>query len=214
VWSPQGVTIAADGSVYFVTGNAIASSAVAYSNSVIELSPDLSVKGYFTPSNSAALNASDTDLGSVGATLLDDGHVLSIGKEGVAYLLRAGDLGGVGGQITSRRVCSGAWGGTAHVETTVFVPCLDGLYALSVGSSITVMWHDPNPILASPIVSAGAVWAIEPASGTLYALSPSDGRELFSLGLGSAMHFSTPAATDGFVVVPAGQKVVAVSVVG
>ena len=214
VWSPMGVSIAADGSVYFVTGNAIGSSGPGFSDSVLQLAADLSVKSYFTPSNWAALNAGDTDLGSVGATLLPNGHVLSIGKEGVAYLLRAGALGGVGGEITSRHVCSGAWGGTAWIDTTVFVPCIDGLYALSVGSTINVLWHDGNPILGSPIVSAGAVWAIEPDSGTLYALSLADGHELFSLGLGTAMHFSTPAATDGFVVVPAGQKVVAVSVVG
>ena len=214
VWSPMGVSVASDGTLYFVTGNAIGSSAVAYSNSVIQLSPDLSVKSYFTPANFVALNAGDVDLGSVGATLLADGRVLSIGKEGVAYLLRGGALGGVGGEITSRHVCSGAWGGTATLDTTVFVPCLDGLYALSVGSTINVLWHDTNPVLGTPIVAAGAVWAMEPDSGTIYALDPSNGHELFSTGLGAAMHFSTPAATDGFVVVPAGQKVVALSVVG
>jgi outer membrane protein assembly factor BamB len=213
VWSPQGASIASDGSVYVVTGNAFGSG-FGNSNAVLQLSPDLSsVKSYFAPSNWAALNASDTDLGSVGATLLSGDRVLAVGKEGVAYVLRAGALGGIGGQITSRHVCAGAWGGTAWVDTTVFVPCLDGLYALSVGSTIDVLWHARNPVLGSPIVSAGAVWAIEPGSGTLFALSPADGHELFSTGLGTAMHFSTPAATDGFVVVPAGQKVFAVSVV-
>jgi outer membrane protein assembly factor BamB len=214
VWSPQGVTVASDGSVYFVTGNAVGP-AGSYSNSVLQLAPDFSaVRSYFTPSNWAALNASDTDLGAVGATLLSDGRVFAIGKEGVAYLLRGSALGGIGGQITSRRVCSGAWGGTAVIDTTVFVPCSDGLYALSVGSTIGVLWHRANPVLGSPIISAGAVWAIEPDSGTLYAYSPADGRQLFTTGLGAAMHFSTPAATDGFVVVPAGQKVVTLSAVG
>lgn len=214
VWSAQGVSIASDGSVYFTTGNAFGSG-LNNSNAVLQLTPDLSsVKSYFAPSNWAALNATDTDLGSVGPTLLADGHVLAIGKSGEAYLLRGGALGGIGGQITSSRVCSGAWGGTAVMDTTVFVPCSDGLYALSVGSTIGVLWHADNISLGSPIVSAGAVWAISPDSGTLYALSPADGHALFSTGLGGAMHFSTPAATDGFVVVPAGRKVVAFSVVG
>jgi outer membrane protein assembly factor BamB len=214
VWSAQGVSIASDGSVYFTTGNAFGSG-FNYSNSVLQVAPDLtSVKSYFAPSNWAALDASDIDLGSVGATLLSGGHVLVIGKAGVAYLLREGSLGGIGGEITSRHVCSGAWGGTAWVDTTVFVPCLDGLYALSVGSTINVLWHNANPVLGSPIVSAGAVWAIEPDAGELYALSPTDGHVLFSTGLGAAMHFTTPAATDGYVVVPAGQKVVGLSVIG
>jgi outer membrane protein assembly factor BamB len=215
IWTPQGATIAADGSVYVVSGNATGGSSFGYSNSVVQLSPDLqTVKSYFAPSNWAALNASDADLGSVGATVLSDGLVVAIGKQGVAYVLRAGDLGGIGGQAASGSVCSGAWGGTAWSASTVFVPCADGLYAVSVtASSIQVAWRASHPEMGSPIMSAGAVWAIEPSSATLYALDPSNGGVLFRTGLGSAEHFSTPAATDGFVVAPAGQKVVAIAVV-
>ena len=215
IWAPQGATFAPDGSLYVVTGNSFGSG-FGYSDSVLQLTPDLqTVKSYFAPSNWAALNAGDTDLGSTGAALLPAmGRVVVIGKEGVAYLLAAGALGGIGGQLASRRVCSGAWGGTAWRESTVFVPCADGLYALSVTpTSISVAWRAARPQLGSPIVSAGAVWAVEPSSGTLYALDPGSGQVLFSTGVGVAEHFSTPAATDGFVVVPAGQKVVAVSVV-
>jgi outer membrane protein assembly factor BamB len=217
IWSPAGVTVAEDGSLYVVTGNAVGGSGFGYSNSVIELSPDLSVKSYFAPSNWAALDASDTDLGSVGATLLPNGLVVAIGKEGVAYALRAGELGGIGGQMASRKVCAGAWGGTAFSGSMVYVPCVDGLYALSVtASSIDVSWFTGSNLSnASPIVSAGAIWAIDSSSATLYALDPSNGRDvLFKTSLGAAEHFSTPAATDGFVVAPAGAKVVAVSVVG
>jgi outer membrane protein assembly factor BamB len=217
IWSPQGVTMGADGSLYVVTGNAVGRSTFASSNSVIELAPDLSVKSYFAPANWASLDASDTDLGSVGATVLSSGLVVAIGKEGVAYVLRAGALGGIGGQVASRKVCAGAWGGTASSGSTVYVPCVDGLFALSVTeSSIDVNWFTGSSLSnASPIVSAGAIWAIDSSSATLYALDPSNGRNvLFKTSLGAAEHFSTPAATDGFVVAPAGQKVVAVSVVG
>ena len=221
IWSASGVSVGSDGSVYAVTGNATSSSAssassgFAYSNSVLALSPDLtSLRSYFAPSNWAALDASDTDLGSVGASLLPGGLVVSIGKEGVAYVLRAGALGGVGGALASRRVCSGAWGGASTSGSMVFVPCIDGVYALSVSSSsLTIAWHTPHPSLGSPIVTAGAVWAIEPASGTLFALDLASGAVRYSLSIGAAEHFSTPAATDGFVVAPAGRSVVALSVV-
>lgn len=218
IWAPAGVAVGPDGSVYVVTGNATGGSGFGYSNSVLQLSPDLSaVRSYFAPSNWAALNASDTDLGSTGVALLPAlGRAVVIGKEGVAYLLALSALGGVGGHVSSRRVCAGAWGGTAWLGSIVYVPCADGLFALGVSaSSIQVNWFVGNVRLGSPIISAGAVWAIDSSSATLYALDPADGRNvLFKVGLSSAQHFSTPAATDGFVVAPAGQRVLAVSVVG
>jgi outer membrane protein assembly factor BamB len=216
IWSPSGATIGADGSVFVVTGNSVGGrSGFDFSNSVLQLSPDLqTLRSYFAPSNWPALNAGDTDLGSVGVAFVSRDLLVSIGKEGVAYLLRSGNLGTVGGQVAALKVCGGAWGGTAVSGSTVFVPCADGLFALSAGSaSLSVAWHAPHPVLGSPIVSAGAVWAIEPSSATLFALDPSSGRVLYSVGIGSAMHFSTPAATDGFVVAPAGRNVVAVTVV-
>lgn len=213
IWSPQGATIGPDGSVYVVTGNGESRSNFDYSNAVVQLSPDLqSVRSFFAPSNWASLNASDTDLGSVGAAVLPaPGLVVAIGKQGVAYVLKAGSLGGVGGQLASQRVCTGAWGGSAWAGTTIFVPCANGLVALSAGAgSINVLWQANRPRMGSPILSAGAVWAIEPDSATLYALDPSSGKVVYSTGLGSAEHFSTPAATDGFVVAPAGRSVVAI----
>jgi outer membrane protein assembly factor BamB len=217
IWSPQGATIAADGSVYVVTGNATSqTSASGYSDTVLQLSPDLgTVRSYFTPSNWVELNNGDVDLGSVGVALLPDGLVFSIGKEGVAYVLRAGALGGLGGQMTSRRVCSGAWGGTAWSGSTVYVPCADGLFALKVSAtSLEVAWSTGAPRLGSPILAAGAVWAIEASTATLFALDPSQGRNvLFKTSLGAANQFSTPAATEGFVVAPAGRNVVAIATV-
>jgi len=216
IWSPAGPTISASGSVYVVTGNGSATSSFAYSNSVIELSPDLQVRSFFAPSNWRSLDASDADLGSVGATFVSSiGAVVAIGKDGVAYLLSAGQMGGVGGQIASRSVCAGAWGGTAWLGRRVWIPCSDGLVALDVTeSSISVAWKAPNPRLGSPVVAAGALWAIEPDSGRLFALDLTSGAVLYDLSLGQARHFSTPAATEGFLVAPAGADVVAYSTAG
>ncbi len=214
IWAPQGASIGSDGSVYVVTGNALASG-FGYSDSVLQLSPDLgSIRSYFAPSNWASLNAGDVDLGSTGAALLPSvGRVFVIGKEGVGYLLRMGALGGIGGQLASLRVCSGAWGGTAWLGSMVFVPCNDGLYAVSVGaSSMQVAWHVGRPTLAPPVTAAGALWAIDASTGTLFAFEPATGKNLFSTSIGAANRYSTPAATEGFLVVPAGQKVVAISV--
>jgi outer membrane protein assembly factor BamB len=214
IWTPAGPTVDSEGNVYVSTGNGSGRSSFDYSNAVIELSADVQqVKSYFAPSNWVALNDSDTDLGSVGPALMPSlGVVMVIGKEGVAYLLKAGHLGGIGGQITSQHVCSAAFGGLAWSGTTVFVPCTDGLYALSVSAtSIGVLWHVRHPAMASPIITAGGVWAIDVSSGVLYALNPSNGDQLFSTNLGKVQHFSTPAAIEGFVVAPAARSVAAIT---
>jgi outer membrane protein assembly factor BamB len=213
IWSSAGPAVALSGRLYVVTGNGSSLSSFDYSNSVVELTPTLQVQSYFAPANWIALNAGDTDLGSVGATVITSmGIVVAIGKEGVAYVLKADQLGGIGGQIASRSVCSGAWGGTAWSGGTVYVPCADGLVALSVTpTSVDIAWKAAHPVLGSPIIAAGAVWAIETDSGTLYALDPASGAVLYSVSVGVASHFSTPAATEGFIVAPAGANVVAIA---
>jgi outer membrane protein assembly factor BamB len=217
VWAAAGPVLDGGGNVYVVSGNATAwGAAFDFSDTVFELSADLTaLKSYFAPANWAGLNATDTDLGALGATVMPSGDVVAVGKDGIAYLMQAGHLGGVGGQVASARVCGGAFGGTAVSGTTVFVPCTDGLVALTVGAgSLAVSWHAPHPLLGSPILSAGALWAIEPASATLYALDPTSGKVLYTTGLGAAEHFTTPAATDGFVLAPAGSSVVAILTAG
>jgi outer membrane protein assembly factor BamB len=217
LWTSQGATIDANGYVYVVSGNGSSESAFDYSNAVIEMTPDLqSVVSYFAPQNWAALNAGDVDLGSVGATLVpSSAAVVAIGKEGVAYRLIAGHLGGVGGQIASVSVCPGAWGGTAWSGTTIFVPCSDGLAALSIaGAGISVAWHSDRAGVGSPILAGGALWAIEGSSASLLVFDPASGDVMYSFPLGSTVHFATPAATDGFVVAPAGSRVVAIATGG
>ena len=105
--------------MYVVTGNAFGSG-FGYSDSALQLSPDLqSVRSYFAPANWQQLNAGDVDLGSVGATVLPGlDRVVIIGKEGVLYLLQAGKLGEIGGQIATRKLCSGGYGGTADGDAS------------------------------------------------------------------------------------------------
>ncbi len=216
IWSAMGVTLDASGNVYAVSGNGEPTSTFDHSDSVLELSPDVqTVKSFFAPANWVELSATDTDLGALGATVLPaQGLVLAVGKDGVAYLMAAEALGGIGGQIAKQSICAGAFGGTAWTGTTVYVPCTDGLYALSLaGRSVAVLWHNSRARSASPIIAAGAVWAIDPSAAVLYAMDLSTGAVLYSTPIGSAEHFATPAATDGFIVAPAGRSVVAVSVV-
>ncbi len=95
IWNPAGPSVDSNGDLWVITGNTASQTTFDYGNSVLHLSPGLSVLDYFAPTNWATLNAGDLDLNSLAQTLLPGGRVLAVGKTGVACLLNAGNLGHV-----------------------------------------------------------------------------------------------------------------------
>ncbi len=105
IWQ-TGNGIAGDefGNIYFETAESsnydIQTGGQSYSNSVLELSPDLQVKSYFTPSNVAFLNKNDLDLSSSGVLVLPDQdgenthEAIASGKQGTIYVLDRDSMGG------------------------------------------------------------------------------------------------------------------------
>ena len=141
IWNPAGPVEDAQGNLLVTTGNSQSQSQFDYGNSVIRLSQALAVKDYFAPSNWQNLNATDGDLGSLGPMLLEDGRVVAIGKDGRAYLLAAGSLGGVSGQVGSIDIGESAFGAGAVNGQMVFVPCAGALVGLRVnGQTMQVAW--------------------------------------------------------------------------
>jgi outer membrane protein assembly factor BamB len=209
IWAPSGTAVDSSGNVYVATGNAASSTAFDYGNSVIKLSPSLSVEGYFAPSNWAQLSQSDTDLGSVGPAFVGPNLIFQIGKEGVGYLLNSSKLGGVGGQVFSASVCSGSFAGTAYSSPILFVPCTDGLVALRVSNgAFTIAWRASGYEAGPPTVTGGIVWTVNKGSSTLLGYSVSTGHQAYSFPLGSTIRFTGPAAGDGHVFVAAKNQVV------
>ena len=210
IWAPSGMAADQAGDLFIATGNGASTSTFDHGNSVVELSPTLSELGYFAPSNWSELNGGDTDLGSVGPMLFGGGVLFQIGKEGVGYLLDGAKLGGVGGQIFDGKVCSSAFGGGAAAGSMVFVPCTDGLHALSVtDSSFRVLWKSADFPSGPPVVTGGVVWSLDTSNGTLRGYAVSSGASLFRFGTGDVTRFTTPSAGDGRVFVAAGSAVFA-----
>src|ERR1700726_4847783 len=96
LWAPSGGVVDAGGTFYVTTGNSFNTNASHYddSNSVIALSPALAVTGTFAPTDWAASNGDDGDLGSTGPTLVGNGLVFQVGKPGIGYLVAAAPLPG------------------------------------------------------------------------------------------------------------------------
>ena len=210
IWAPSGPAVDAGGRVFVATGNGASTTSFDFGNAVIRLSPSLQRQSYFAPSNAPRLSSGDIDLGSVGPTLLPGGRAFAIGKEGVAYLLNANNLGGIGHPLASRRLCNAAFGGLAYAGGKVYVPCTSGIVAVRVGArSLSVAWRGPGFRAGPPIVAGGLVWAIDLDGGQLNGLSTGSGRVAFRAGLGSPPQFSTPSESGGRLYVSGGKHVLA-----
>jgi outer membrane protein assembly factor BamB len=209
-WAPGGPVVAPDGSFYVTSGNSASSGSYDYGNSVVHVTSGLKLVDSFAPTNWAALNATDSDLGSTGPVLVGN-RAFQVGKSGVGYLLDAGHLGGIGGQLAARTVCQGkAFGAVSRMGTTLFVPC-DGVVAVSVaGDQLKVAWSAGMAAPGPVIVTSGAVWTVATSSGSLVALDLSTGHQVFSQAVGDVpSRFTSPAAGGGRVVVAAARRVLA-----
>jgi outer membrane protein assembly factor BamB len=108
-----------------------------------------------------------------------------------------------------------SFGGAAVDGTTVFLPCTDGVRAVSVDDSgkLSVVWHAADGTNGSPVIGGGRVWVLDYSAGVLHALDPATGKSVGQVGVGEANRFATPAIYGSDVIVPtlAGVAVVATS---
>ena len=207
----------AQGNVWVSAGNgSVYSSSHAYddSDSVLELSPSLTLLQYFAPSSWPTNNAHDLDM-STAPALLADGQVVGAGKSRIVYLLNGGSLGGVGGQQASLGDACGddIDGGVAVESTTVYLPCVSGTIAVQASSApagLHLLWRS-SVGGGPPIVAAGLIWTIG-QNGVLYGLDPTTGavEEHTSIGA-EANHFPTPGVGAGLLLAPVADRVVAFS---
>jgi polyvinyl alcohol dehydrogenase (cytochrome) len=191
IWGTGGAVVDG-GRLLYAAGNGESTGDYDGSDSVISLSADLDRTAFFAPSTWADDNARDLDLGSMSPAVAGS-YVYIAGKRGVGYVLRRGDLGGIGGEVARLTGCR-AFGGSAVVGTTVYVPCTDGTRAVSINAAGTprTRWHAGVAAAGSPVVGGGAVWVVDYDAGTLYALDPGNGSVRAKVNIGAAPHFASP----------------------
>jgi outer membrane protein assembly factor BamB len=216
IWAPSGPAVAADGTLYVTTGNSFSGATFDHGDSVIALSPDLRELGFFAPTHWPELNVGDVDLGSVGPAILPGDRIFQIGKGGVGYLLDATHLGGIGGELSSTQVCGdAAFGGTAHDDDNVYVPCGDGLVAVRVADDrLTVAWRSERFDAGPPIIAGGLVWTVDLGNSALVGFDPPGGAQRVRMPLDDASHFASPSSAPGCVFVPTRRSITAFCVPG
>ena len=98
IWmSGQGPSVDASGNIYLSVGDGSYVPGTDFGDSVVKLKlvgGKLQVQDWFTPQNQKLLDDKDVDLGSAGAVLLPDSHLLVAGgKEGRMFLIDRDDMG-------------------------------------------------------------------------------------------------------------------------
>jgi outer membrane protein assembly factor BamB len=211
-WAPSGPAADSAGNIYVTSGNAFTGSAFDFGNSVVRLSSDLTPTDWFAPSNWKALDEGDVDLGSMGPTLLQGDLIFQAGKEGTGYLLRANNLGHIGGEAFAGPVGGGAYGGAAYAPPYVFVPSTNGLVALTIDAtpSFKVVWKGPGFAAGPPVVAGSTVLTVDIQNGTLYGFTIDKGDLLFKIPVGAVMHFTTPSLSGGNILVASGRQVISI----
>jgi outer membrane protein assembly factor BamB len=205
IWNPAGPTLDAAGNLLVVSANGAAFPGDRYdhTNSVLELDGAAKVVDSFAPTDWAENNQGDVGLGSQGVALVGTKWAVLGGKSGPVYVLRQGDLGGIGGQVDVQDICE-SYGGAAVDRDVVYLPCIDGVRAVRVGAGgrLHVLWHAAGSITGSPVIGGGRVWALDTGAGVLHALDPSNGRSLAAVDVGVTNRFATPALSGADVIVP------------
>jgi outer membrane protein assembly factor BamB len=208
------------GHVFVETGNAFSSSSTPdLQESVVELDATLNVLDHWTPSNWKALDTSDTDLGSMEPLQLPGGMLFVNGKDGVGRLISATALGTTG-QVFSAQVCGsgGAFGAALYHAGAIYVPCSDGLTAVSLSAnaqsfSASSGFNAPPGAVGPPIFAGGLVWSTGWGStNLLYGLDPATGAVRYERNMGGFNHFATPSAGGGRLFVAAGSEVSALTI--
>lgn len=110
IWAPAGIS-AADGRLYFATGNTEGARSWLDGEAILAVGPELAhstdPRAFFAPSDWQELDDDDLDLGGVAPlplTVQGTALLLALGKDGNAYLLNRTNLGGIGGAVATRRV--------------------------------------------------------------------------------------------------------------
>jgi PQQ enzyme repeat len=244
-WAVGGV--ASDGvNPFIATGNTFSASAWSGGEAIIRFQPgpvfSNTTNDYWAPVNWSALDGSDTDLGGSGALIVDvpgatpSQLVVSLGKDGNAYLLNRTNLGGVSLPLAQAHISSStiiqAAATYRTAQGTYVVCCANSTqltaFRINAGNppTITNIWTKSQNGRGSPFVTSTdgtndvVVWGIGSESDQrLHGFDGDTGTNIFAGGGASELmagtrRFNTGIAARGRIYVANDNKVYAFKLPG
>jgi PQQ-like domain len=214
IWGRAGaVVVPRSGNILVATGNAPWDGRTNWGDAVLVLSPKARLIGNYTPTNTAELNDSDTDLGSTSPVYLTSTLIAQGGKDGKIRLLSLPRLRGtaphMGHELQEVSTPSGTDLFTAPAVwrngKRVLLIAADGgaTQAWSLrGGRLHSAWRVDHGG-TSPVIAGGLLWVYDPGGGGLRVYQPANGFLDGTLPAGPG-HWNSPIVVDGRVALPEG----------
>jgi hypothetical protein len=214
IWGRAGAVIdAATGNIFVATGNGPYDGKTNWGDSLIELDPDATqVLANYSPTNNAALNGSDLDLGSTSPVLLAAGILAQGGKDALIRLLGVSAISGAAAHTGNelQTVSTPARGMLLTAPAVVRNRTEDWIFAADNGGAaawtiangmLTPMWSN-STAGTSPVIAGGLLYVYNPGGG-LNVYDPRSGKQIANLSCGGG-HWNSPIVVDGRIALPEG----------
>ncbi len=215
MWGRTGAVIdSSSGNIFVATGNGLWDGGANWGDAALELDANAThLIGNYTPTNTGALDSSDTDLGSTSPVLLGGGFIVQGGKDGLIRLLSWGAMGGLTphmggeGQVVSTPTGSQLFSAPAVLRsptgTWLFAADGGGTAAWRLGNGqLQQMWRNQNAG-TSPVIADTLLFVYDPNGGGLRVYRSDTGAQLADLACGGA-HWNSPIVMDGRIALPEG----------
>lgn len=213
IWGRAGAVIdPGTGDLLVATGNGPWDGRTNWGDATLRLTPTASTLiGNYTPTNTAQLNASDTDLGSTSPAILSSNYLAQGGKDGLIRLLSVVRMRGAsahrGGELQTVPTPSGT---DLFTAPAVWRSTATWMFAADNGATAGYLFKNGRLRIAwrnatggtSPVVAGGLLWVYGPGGG-LAVYRPTTGKLLTRLDTGAG-HWNSPIVVDGRVALPEG----------
>jgi hypothetical protein len=215
IWGRTGAVIdSSSGAIFVATGNGLWDGGANWGDAALALDAGAThLIGNYTPTNTGALDASDTDVGSTAPVLLGGGFIAQSGKDGLIRLLNWGAMGGItphlGGeaQVISTPSGSGLFSAPAVLRSSAgtwfFASDGGGTAAWRLSSGqLQRMWANQNAG-TSPVIADTLLFVYDPNGGGLRVYRSDTGAQLAVLACGGG-HWNSPIVIDAKIALPEG----------
>ncbi|HKC77231.1 MAG TPA: PQQ-binding-like beta-propeller repeat protein, partial [Gaiellaceae bacterium] len=195
IWGRAGaVVVPGSGNLLVATGNAPWNGTTNWGDAVLVLSPRAKLIGNYTPTDTAQLNASDTDIGSTSPVFLTSKLIAQGGKDGKIRLLSLPRLRGTtphkGREL---QIVSTPSGGDLFTAPAVWRSG-KRVWLIAADGGATQAWSLRRGRLhsvwrsavsgTSPVIAGGLLWVYDPGGGGLRVYRPTSSKVVATLSAG------------------------------